>query len=95
MNCGLDDFDGIICCDGQGSFLRLKVAITFMNTWVIFEKCDFKLIMDDALDMAMCLNQDGKIICTYRFGDDLIVKISNNMAIKSSAIDNSNFSDDI
>ncbi|MDR1528490.1 MAG: hypothetical protein LBS22_02810 [Puniceicoccales bacterium] len=94
-NCGLDDFNGIIYCGGPGSSLGLRVALASINTWVIFGKRNFKLMMYDALDMGMYLNQDAKMICTYGLGDNLIVKTRDSRAVKISTIGGLDFSDDI
>ncbi|MDR1232663.1 MAG: hypothetical protein LBJ75_00125 [Puniceicoccales bacterium] len=91
----LDDFDGIIYCGGPGSALGLRIALASINTWMIFGKRNFKLMMYDALDMGICLNRDAEMICTYGLEDNLIVKTRNSRAIKISTIDGIDFNDDI
>ncbi|MDR1890658.1 MAG: hypothetical protein LBQ23_00530 [Puniceicoccales bacterium] len=94
-NCAIGNFDGMIYCGGPGSALGLRVALTSINTWMIFGKYDCKLLTYDALDMGLHLNRSAKSICTYGTMDNLIVRTKDSAGIKISAMDELDFEDNM
>jgi hypothetical protein len=94
-NEALDHFGGMIYCDRPGSALELGVALTSINTWMMFGKHDCKLLTYHGQDMSIYLCRRAKSTWIYGTAGNSIVRTKDNTHIKMLAIDKLNLENNV